>query len=148
MNKVKLYVRPAKDYFKLMLKPSLAEKAKNDIGVLWYKDNRIMIQRATESFFTESTYVDRLEVKPKTGVDDNFSYDLICESEEEAFKILNDLFDVEEMGPHERISRTIKLPVDVINQLKELVKNPEGFEGETKEYPVSDHVLQWIKKVK
>jgi len=121
MKKTKLYVKPAKQYFKLMRKPSLSERAKNDVGVLYFDKHNIMIQRAEESIFTDSKYADRLTDCPKTEY--TYSYNLPCESKEEAFEILNDLFDVEVLAPHERISQSITLPIEAVNLLKKALKN-------------------------
>jgi hypothetical protein len=138
MKKVKLYVKPAKQYYKLMRKPSFSERAKNDIGVLYFDKHNIMIQRAEESIFTDSKYADRLTDCPKTEY--TYSYNLPCESKEEAFKILNDLFDVEELAPHERISQTIALPVEVVNLLKKARKNVRRTSKEDHSYRELKHL--------
>ena len=115
--------------------------------MLFYNKHRLSIREAQAQPFEDSVYKDRLVLRNRAS-DPSYKYYLDCSSEEEAFKILNEFYDVEMIEPKERINQTIKLPVDVINQLQQIVKDPEGFEGETKEYPVSEHVLQWIKRVK
>ncbi len=145
MSKVKLYVEPITNYYKLKFHK---DSNKDSPGVLFYKKHRFSIREAQAQPFENSAYKDRLVLRNRAS-DPSYKYYLDCTSEEEAFKILNELYgDVELIAPKERINQVIKLPVDLVTQLKEIVKNPEGFDGEVKEYPISDHVLQWIKKVK
>ena len=144
MKKTKLYVKPAKSYFKLMRKPSLSERANNDVGVLYFDKHNIMIQRAEESIFTESKYADRLTGCPRTEY--TYSWNLYCESEEEAFKILNDLFDVEVLAPHERISKTISLPVEAINLLKKARKSVTRSTKDDHSYREFKHMVGEVFK--
>ena len=138
MKKTKLYIKPAKNYFKLMRKPSVSERAKNDFGVLYFDKHNIMIQRAEESIFTNSKYADRLTDCPRTEY--TYSWNLPCESKEEAFKILNELFDVVELAPHDRVSKTIPLPVEAVNLLKKSLKSVKRAEKDTS-YRENKHMI-------
>ena len=150
MSKVKLYVEKVNRYYKLKLKK---DSKLNSVGVLYHDGYGSKLTGVLEpkDDWVEHfrTVIPEKDWVAYTGADNSIAYHWqVFNTVERSLEILNELFDVEMIAPKERINQTIKLPVDVINQLKQIVKSPEEYKGEVKEYPVSDHILQWIKKVK
>jgi len=127
MSKVKLYVERVNRYYKLKLKPT---GNRNEVGVLYHEGygakNAGLLwpkDKWVEHFKTVIPDEDWVSYR---GSDNNIEYHWqIHYTPERSMEILNELFDVEMLEPKERINQTIKLPVDLINELKKALKSVE-----------------------
>lgn len=135
-----------------MLRPG-SGRSRNDIGVFHCRrdcsriNNIISIQEKYEDVFVNSHYAERLV--DCFGSEPSYSYDLHVESEEEGFKILNELFDVEVMQQEYRISDDaysdiVQLPEEVFDIMKRFRANPAEFK--TRNVGITKNAKRWLDK--
>lgn len=148
--KTKLYLEKANRYYKLKLK---REGNRNEVGVLYHEGYGA---KNVGKLWPKDKWVKHFkQVIPDEdwvsyrGSDNNIEYHWIVPySLERSMEVLNELFDVEMIEPADRLNQTVKLPKEALKELKKCLSDPDNYEGETIEVPLSRHVEMWITKVR
>ena len=150
MKRTKLYVERANRYYKLKLK---RKGNRNEVGVLYHEGYG---EKLKGMLWPKDEWVDHFKATIPSedwvsyrGSDNNIDYHWkIHYTPEESMRVLNELFDVEMLAPAEQLNQTVKLPKEALNELKKCLRDPDNYEGETVDVPLSRHVELWIKKVR
>jgi hypothetical protein len=142
--KEKIYIEKVKDYYKFKLKPDTKRLKVGLYGTSSFYVGKLYIKDEYVDLFKEK-YQDRVVYKHNSfGKGLNH---IVHISEEELFNDLPTMFDIEMIAPAERISQTKPMPKAAYDILKEYLRNPDNYEGETVEIPTSRHVEMWFKRV-